>query len=557
MRTQFWKKKLTPEHAAGILCSLCAGESMKELRNFLGLLFGFVAFSCASMVLVPIFRSIHGLQLGEATRVLLGSIHFVVVFMLACSLLNGMACWAVLTHGRFARSLGITASMLPFAGLVFITIISFAFHSYGSFAPLTSMAGVTLALAAAGGIAFVPRRTAQALAKQAASTPGDGTARWSGKVVWVIGFIGFVVCFNWWVPWAKSQGLAWGGNGVSLYAQAVLADLAVVLLHELGHTLTGLALGMKLRAFIVGPFQWQFHDGKWGFKFRPAAFFSSGGTTGLVPSNPRQPVAEEICMIAAGPFASLTTGILTLCAALTAPGRSWESASLFLALVATLSLMVGVLNLVPFQTTSASYSDGAQIYQLLSGGPQADYHRAVAIVASSLVTPLRPREYDVSVIHRASLGIPNGQRGMMLHLHASAYYMDNASFAEAGDATARAEAVYNDCALDIPAGLHTAFVFRKAFLHRDAAGARVWWERMEAKRNTRQNVDYWRARAALLWIEGSLEEAWGALEQAEDYARRLPGFGAYEFDRYLCGLLREALGKNLETKSRSIPDAIS
>lgn len=519
---------------------------MKELRNFLGALFGFTAFSCASMVLVPIFRSTHGLHPGLAAKVFVGSIDFVVAFMLACTLLNGMACWAVLTHGRFARSLGITASVLPLVGMVLVTIVGFAFHSSP---PPSSLVWITLALAVAGLIAFIPRSAAQAPSKQAASTPGDGTARWSGTVVWVIGFIAFLVCFNRWVPWAKSHGLAWSGNGVSLYVQAVFADLAVVLLHELGHTFTGLALGMKLRAFIVGPFQWQVHDGRWGFKFHPAAFFSSGGTTGLVPSDPRQPVAEEICMIAAGPFASLATGILALCAALTAPGRSWEPVSLFLALVATLSLLVGVLNLVPFQTASATYSDGAQIYQLLSGGPLAEYHRVIAIVSSSLVTPLRPRDYDINAIHRASLAIPGGNRGMMLHLHASAYYLDCASFGEAADATTRAEAVYNNCALDLPAQLHTVFVYRKAFLHRDASGARLWWERMETKKGIRQNVDYWLARASLLWIEKNFDEARAALEEAESCAQRLPKFGAYEFDRYRCALLRKALDESLQARA--------
>jgi hypothetical protein len=44
----------------------------------------------------------------------------------------------------------------------------------------------------------------------------------------------------------------------------------------------------------------------------------------------------------------------------------------------------------------------------------------------------------------------------------------------------KAESVYNESAPDIPAELHTVFIFRKVFLHRDAVGARQWWERMEA-----------------------------------------------------------------------------
>jgi hypothetical protein len=47
----------------------------------------------------------------------------------------------------------------------------------------------------------------------------------------------------------------------------------------------------------------------------------------------------------------------------------------------------------------------------------------------------------------------------------------------------KAESVYNESAPDIPAELHTVFIFRKAFLHRDAVGGRQWWERMEASVN--------------------------------------------------------------------------
>jgi Zn-dependent protease len=377
--------------------------------------------------------------------------------------------------------------------------------------------------------------------------PGDGTIPWVGKAVWILGAIGFIYGLNWWSEWARTQGLNRNGE-LSFVLQLVLVDLIVVLLHELGHTVTGLALGMKLRAFIVGPFQWRIFEGKWGFKFRPAGFFSTGGATAMVPADPRQPTSDRICMIAAGPFVSIASGILALCAAFTAPGQLWEPAWLLLAFLGTASVLVGVLNLVPFQT-GTSYSDGAQVYQILSGGPWADYHRVIAVLGSTLVTPLRPRDYDIDAIKRTTLAFTQGNPAILLHLLATDYHLDRGEFHEASFFFKQAELICKNSGSNaVPSGWHTAFTFRAAYLQHDAAEARAWWERYEATKPTRLNVDYWLARAALLWVERSFSEARLALEKAEEAARQLPKFGAYEFDRYRCELLRKAVTESAASK---------
>ena len=104
-------------------------------------------------------------------------------------------------------------------------------------------------------------------------------------------------------------------------------------------------------------------------------------------------------MIAGGPLASLLSGLVALGALLTARGHLWNREWELLAQFTTLSLLAAVINLVPFQTGVGHYSDGAQIYQLLSRGPWGDYHHALAIVGSSTVTPLRPRDFDIGAMN--------------------------------------------------------------------------------------------------------------------------------------------------------------
>jgi hypothetical protein len=200
--------------------------------------------------------------------------------------------------------------------------------------------------------------------------------------------------------------------------------------------------------------------------------------------------------------------------------------------------------------TGNNYSDGAKIFQLLSGGAWADYHRAVAVVSSSLVTPLQPRDYPIEAIKSASPTIAKGQMGLLLRLYGYSYYVDSGRFAEAGQSLLDAEAVYKDSASGIPADLHTVFVFGNAVVRRDAAATRQWWDRMMAKKPTRLNCDYWRAQGALYWIEGNLSKAEEAWTTANAMALRLPKAGAYEFDRTCCNLLRQAMyGKPLDTKA--------
>jgi hypothetical protein len=193
--------------------------------------------------------------------------------------------------------------------------------------------------------------------------------------------------------------------------------------------------------------------------------------------------------------------------------------------------------------SEASYSDGGRIYHLLNGGPLADLYRVMNLVGATLVTPLRPRDYDIDAIQRAEISFTQGMHALLLRLFASSYYLDHRMIPQAAQAVAEAERIQQESALDLPAELCMAFVFRTAFLRRDAADARQWWERMEAKKPTHFGVDYWLAQSALCWIEGRKAEASIAWEKGNQLAQQLPPAGDYEFDRYRCALLHDCIEK--------------
>ena len=368
---------------------------------------------------------------------------------------------------------------------------------------------------------------------------GDGTSRLlnhAGALFSIASYIGSLMLWN---QWLRSQGLPVAHSGL---VQVIAVSLVATFFHELGHASIGLAFKMKLRAFVVGPFLWRIQEGRWNFKFQPAGFLSLGGATGVVPTSATQPAWQELAMIAAGPTTNFYCGLLTggLAVAFTRQPEVYAAYIYPLALFAIINFVDCFTNLIPLRT-GTGYSDGAQIYQILSHGPWAAYHRTNSVVTASLVTPLRPRDFDMEALEQASQGISEGMPGLLLRLYKHSHFLDCGRMQEAGQTIKEAEAIYDKPGMKLPAELHTVFVFSSAYVLRDAAAARKWWDRMTAMKPTRHNVDYWRASSALHWIEGNLTQANEDWAKCNEKALELPAAGAYEFDRFECCLLRRVL----------------
>ena len=201
---------------------------------------------------------------------------------------------------------------------------------------------------------------------------------------------------------------------------------------------------------------------------------------------------------------------------------------------------MAVVNIVPFHT-KIGYSDGAQIYQWVANRAWADLHRAFGISGATLVTPLRPRDYDIDVILRASNGITQGPYALNLRLLAYWHFFDQGKIREAGESLTQATEIYNKSASNVPAELLPIFVFGAAYIWRNAEATRTWWTCLQDAKPKRFDTGYWMAACALHWITGNLDEAYEALSKADLLAQKLPQEGAYEFERYCCSLLRHSL----------------
>jgi hypothetical protein len=443
------------------------------------------------------------------------------------------AWWKSLKAKSTARVWGLAASSLYIFTALLSSILA---HNILAANPIFLIIG-TLGL-----VAFGKRQKLQLVVntEEVSSIPGDFTSRHVNRVAQAVTFGLSLGAYLWWQGWLKGQHITALDGMTVRFALTLIVLLSITSIHETGHALVGMMNGMKLRAFFVGPFQWRVRDAKWEFELKPKGLILAEGVTALIPGDGKLLPRRYLSMMAAGSAFNILSGSLALFIALGSRFALPGPVTGFLALFGSWSLGLAAANLLPFRTPQG-YSDGAIVLQILAGGAFADFHLSLARIGSSLVSSLRPRDYDIGSIRSAARGIAHGRQALMMWLYAFSHSLDCGETQEADDVLAKAEFVCLQSAHNIPAELYTAFIFGNALVRRDAKATRFWWNRMQAKKPTRFNADYWRAQSALHWIEGNLEEARIALEKSQELAQQLPQVGAYEFSRHCCSLLRREL----------------
>lgn len=515
---------------------------MVKVSKLLRWLFGYAAAGCGFALVLVLRNSFHLFRLNAPLYSLhrpppawtiLGTPAVVIALALICPAVYATAWWRT---GKGKGRLWAIAASLVHIGVTAL------------FIGWRLLSSLLIAIGVAGLIIFSQRKVlAQITAQFTRPTSISGElghrllaflARWGP----------FVAGFVWWYFWRKSSHLHPPGL-VTPLVLIEIASLVTTTVHECGHAGVGIALGMKLRVLSIGPFQWRKKRGNWKFRFRAQDIFGTGisGKAGLIPTDLKNLFPNECCMLAGGPFANLCFGLLALCAALTASGHPWEPAAELLSLVTLISLISAIVNLIPVRVQSY-YSDGAHIYNLLSRGPSLDMLSARASVTLTLITQSRARDYDIQALQRAALSNTEGHTGMILRLWIYGYFLDRGETAEAIQAMLEAEKIGERCYSTIRGELLAGFVFGHAILRGDAERARLWWDRMEARKRDPDSIDREWARAALLWVEGHHQEAREALRKGAAKAEELPRFGAYNFDRYHFDLLREAMKTSASPK---------
>jgi hypothetical protein len=447
---------------------------MVTIAKLLRWLFGYAAAACGFAALLTLYRLFHLLHLYARLHLLQGHAwRFLGTSTIASAL--GLAYTAIYATAWWRPGKGKGRFWAIAASLVHIQF-GVIFIGFGLLSWLLIGIGV------AGLIVFSQRgilpQTAAQTVRQTAISDKPAHRFLAFLARWAL----YPLAFWWWHLWRTTSHLP-ATNFVTLLLLIALASLITTTVHECGHAVVGLALGMKLRVFFIGPFQWDKQRGKWRFRFRAQDILGAvvGGKAALIPTVLDKLLPNELSMIVAGPFANLCFGLLALCAALTAFGRPWERAGELLALIAMISVISGISNLIPVRLQDY-YSDGAHIYNLLTKGPALDLLRARSSVTLTLVRPRRPRDYDMEAIQQAALSYTEEHEGTLLRLWMSSYFLDRGQIPEAIQAMLEAETICEHCYATIRGELLASFVFDHALLRGDIEKARLWWDRMEARK---------------------------------------------------------------------------
>jgi hypothetical protein len=511
------------------------------IRNFVRFWFGIQAWglvisACSLTLVLLVPQKFHSFDIN---RTVYGPLIGTTLLMAVFDGASAVAWWTLRKGKPSARGWAIAASVLN------LPIPAFShLRASNVAANLLHVPDVLVGslIAVAGLVAFLPKnallgKTARARAPKPVRIAGDGTSKLKDHLSQLTAIAIVWVSLAWWGQWASAHQLAYP-NLLPFFFQMELAILLTTFGHELGHLVAGWASGKMLRSFQVGPVRWAIRNGGWKFDFNLRKFY--GGSVGMVAPDLRNMRSRQAFLLMGGPVASLVMGSLFVVVAMLAPGHSWQSYWMFFSMLATFSLSAFVVNLIPIKPESL-YSDGAQLYQIVTNGPWARVHFAFAMVTTSLVAPVRPRDFDINVIREAANSVPLGERGLLLRLFACMHYLDSGRIAEGIASMEEAEALYAQSIFEKPQDICAEFVFVNAFYKRDLAAAEMWSRRIEDLRKVDLDADYWRAQSALHWLKSEYKEAREAWERGYALAEKLPSAGTYDYTRTCLEQLRAAL----------------
>jgi hypothetical protein len=198
----------------------------------------------------------------------------------------------------------------------------------------------------------------------------------------------------------------WLSDANLLYLFLLPAYVTVVLTHELGHAIAGLASDFRVAFLYMGPLRVEWPRGRPMRVELNHRLSLWGGAVVVLPRS--YPPGEQlgpfrrrmIAMFAAGPGASIVVGLIALGISFvvpTSPGDAFGSALSWLQLLALMSLFVGVGQLVPMKIGDQR-SDGLRVLRLLRGRPGTNNALLDAMVVAN-ADGVRPRDWPLPPSH--------------------------------------------------------------------------------------------------------------------------------------------------------------
>jgi len=447
--------------------------------------------------------------------------------------------WAI------ACGVGLLVCFIPLLATSVIFVLM-ARHTGGHSAGLLGVPFLGLIQMAAGILilaAFLPRDSVNSTIyknTRPARVKGDGTASLSLYVAFAVMVGGLSLGNSLCERWSLQAHLPPSPSFLHLNLIWLGAFILALASHEFGHILAGQMVGMTLLSLRIGPFHVALEEGRWRVVLpRSWKCVFSGGVSMIS----KRPLCysrwQAISSTAGGVLANLFIGGLALLGLLTAKGAAYEQSWEFLGQAATINLALFLANLIPAREAQ-TYSDGARIYQILTGSVLEEYRHILAMAQATTVSSLRPKDFDIELIDRITARNTPGLDHSFLLLVACDYYFDRGQIESAGGKLREAEAL-SDQETTYWTERCGAIVLRAACLLTDLAMAEKWWQRSQSakSRNPRKKNRF--PACAYFTVTCRLSEAEDAWRAEFERANRQPESGGRAFDFHYLGHLREML----------------
>ncbi|HEX8350129.1 MAG TPA: M50 family metallopeptidase [Hymenobacter sp.] len=349
-----------------------------------------------------------------------------------------------------------------------------------------------------------------------------------GVLLWVKG----PAWFEQIVSKAASLGLPWPVLVLGWILSIPILNFIVILIHESGHGIGAVLTAFRVRSFTAGYLHIERKAAGWKVHLRKIQV-KLGGMVQAYPAHSKHLRRRFTIFVAAGPAATLLSGSAALLLRATLQSSVEVTASYTLVgyvvtcslfIFGWLSIMLGILNLLPLTGTNGYINDGSLLRNMFQGGAAMHQQLLLLQLSGESHTGVRPRLWDGALVENLLSYQSNSVLDCHAHCWAYHYFHDHDNLEKVrlhlNEALDRkhlapvATQQYLFCEAAYIAALHTHNVEQ----------ARHWLKRAQQVKPFTPEEGLF-SRAAVAWAEGHLGEAQEWLQAARKHLSNSTNIG--------------------------------
>ncbi|GAB2543235.1 hypothetical protein GCM10027085_38160 [Spirosoma aerophilum] len=304
-----------------------------------------------------------------------------------------------------------------------------------------------------------------------------------------------------------------GWEDATKLVSVLVAAWAALLVHELGHLLTGLALNFRFYILVVGPLGIRRNPDtdrvEW-YLNRDAGLY--GGVAGTVPLITSDSLRTKFAaIVAAGPIVSFLMAVWTLWLGYVGANALTADSSAGARIAVCFSLVFGVFSGMFFLVTTIPgrtgpfFTDRARFFRLIGGGHPAAVEQATLEL---LVHSQSGQPYATINEAQIALLLNEPETSLRLFAHIMAYYshLDRQETTEAFDHLKKAEALLDDQPAVMKIEVWKELAFAYAYVDRDVKQALSNWSKIKPSPDESPSAYRYLFWAALARAQGESAE---------------------------------------------------